>query len=146
MATNWLPRCKQRLRFVLYTKKMQSSLYNVYTSIPYFTTKKKQQQNVQPTLNFFIWCKKTRKTYSDTIYLPFNFLQLFFAFAVKANSMGLLTEFFMIHNFSFSRWLKILSVHLWWHIHWISFYFTFLLFGRTIYNFVIALYVYACNL
>lgn len=57
-------------------------------------TTKKQQQNVQPTLKFFP---------SDvTIYLPFNFLQLFFAFAVKVNSMGLLTEFFMIHNFSFS--------------------------------------------
>lgn len=67
--------------------------------------RKKQLQRLQPTFNFyFIWCKKNTckihvaRTYA--IYLPFNFLQLFHAFAVKVNSMGLLTEFFMIHNFS----------------------------------------------
>lgn len=71
----------------------ENAIQLIYTPSPY-QLRKKQQQNVQPTLKFFP---------SDvTIYLPFNFLQLFFAFAVKVNSMGLLTEFFMIHNFSFS--------------------------------------------
>lgn len=126
----------------------KNAIQLVYIHILALTLQQERNSNKmsnQPLTFFPIWCMRKRKTFSN-IYLSFNFLQLFSAFAVKVNSMGFLTEFFMIHNFSFllfpfvsTRFFRFTFDDI---FIGFSFYFLFCFFGPTIYNFVIVFLVF----
>lgn len=90
MAANWLPRCKQWLPHIciLYTRKMQSSLY------PDFVTRKKTiNKTVQPTLNFFFHLMQEK--YLKNTHLRYTCHSTFFNFSLQLRSKSIQWDFWL---------------------------------------------------